>query len=429
MSGAGGGRPSTVGPAVAGWRCGLAWVPRLTQGAAAALAAAALGWTLWDGLTQPVVALAFGALIAVGTALPAHLPGDRERAPLGSAGALAYALLVEVDGRPADHGPLQVVAVTAVAALVGLLPRVARGRAPDPDRVARRLLAVGFAAACCHGAQAAGLLGGGPDRGPADALLTVALLALTGLCDAVLAATVTAARHDWPLRALVREELRGLLGIGTAICATGAVIALAAAVVGLWALPVFCVPLLLTQVSLRRHARVRAGYHQTIATLARVTEVAGHTPRGHARRVADLSRAMGRELGVIEPELTVLEYAALLHDLGQLSLREPLAGGATQGLDPGEQRRIALLGGAVVRRTAVSRRVAAVVERQADPYPEQPLTARIVRTANAFADLAPEGDAAAGRRALAELRARTDREFAPAVVAALDRVISRRGPM
>ena len=56
--------------------------------------------------------------------------------------------------------------------------------------------------------------------------------------------------------------------------------ALAVAVAGLWALPVFCVPLLLTQLSFRRYAAVRATYRQTIASLARATEIAGYTPPG-----------------------------------------------------------------------------------------------------------------------------------------------------
>ncbi len=48
--------------------------------------------------SQPVlpdleIALAFGALIAVGELVRVNLPGDRSAAPLGAAGALAYALL------------------------------------------------------------------------------------------------------------------------------------------------------------------------------------------------------------------------------------------------------------------------------------------------------------------------------------------------
>lgn len=51
-------------------------------------------------------------------------------------------------------------------------------------------------------------------------------------------------------------------------------------VVGLWALPVFSVPLLLTKLSFRRYAAVRTTYRQTIASPARATEIAGYTPAG-----------------------------------------------------------------------------------------------------------------------------------------------------
>ncbi|WP_240503364.1 HD domain-containing protein, partial [Streptomyces prasinopilosus] len=53
---------------------------------------------------------------------------------------------------------------------------------------------------------------------------------------------------------------------------------------------------------------------------------------GHARRVADLSRSVGRDMGLTEPDLRVLEYAALMHDIGQLSLVDPVPAGATAAL-------------------------------------------------------------------------------------------------
>ena len=71
--------------------------------------------------------------------------------------------------------------------------------------------------------------------------------------------------------------------------------------------------------------------------------------------------------------------------------------GATAALPAAEQRRIALLGGAVVRQTGVDAEVAVVVERQADPYREQPLPARIVRAVNAYDELAAGSRARAGR--------------------------------
>ncbi|MFF0136221.1 HD-GYP domain-containing protein [Streptomyces sp. NPDC005227] len=389
------------------------------------LAVLALGVTLWGGLDDRGTALAFGVLIAVGELARWSGAEERGSAPLGAAGALAYALLGENAGQRTGHGVLQVVAVVVAAALIGCVPHVARGRGPTLDHLARRVLTVAFAAVCFQPLYNQGRLM--EWRGPAVALLLVALLVLTTLWDAVLAAATAHARTRWPFGPLLRDELRATLGIGSAVCATGAVMSLAVAVVGLWALPVFSLPLLLTQLSFRRYAAVRVTYRQTIASLARATEIAGYTPAGHARRVAALSRAVGRELGLSEPDLTVLEYAALMHDIGQLSLVDPVPAGATAGLPPDEQRRIALLGGAVVRQTGVDAEVAVVVERQADPYRDQPITARIVRAVNAYEEMAREAGPGGPLTALENLRLATARDYQPEVVESLARVLSRPG--
>ncbi|MEU2064189.1 metal-dependent phosphohydrolase [Streptomyces sp. NPDC013455] len=396
---------------------------RFIHGAAALTAAGSLAVVLWTGLEDRGVALAFGALITVGElARWGDARSARQAAPLGAAGSLSYALLGPDAGRPTQHSAAQVVTVVLVAALLGAVPHIWAGRTPTVDHLARRVLTVGFAAVCFQPLFNRGVFTAW--GGPAYTLLLLTLLGLTALCGAVLAAALAHCRTRWPFGPLLREELRGLLGIGSAVCATGAVMALAMAVVGLWALPVFCLPLLLVQLSLRRYAAVRATYRQTIASLARATEIAGCTPAGHAHRVAALSLAVGRDLGLTGPELTVLEYAALMHDIGQLSLVDPVPAGATAALPAAEQRRIALLGGAVVRQTGVDAAVAVVVERQADPYAEQPLAARIVRAVNAYDEktlgTGPEGPL----RALEELRLGTAGDYAPEVVESLARVLA-----
>ncbi|MFK0020808.1 HD-GYP domain-containing protein [Streptomyces sp. NPDC090798] len=387
------------------------------------LAVVSLAVVLWRGLDERGVALAFGILIAVGELTRWSGAEEREPAPLAAAGALAYALLGENAGHRTDHGVPEIVAVVVAAALIGCVPHVARGRGPTADHLTRRVLTVAFAAVCFQPLYNQGrLMGWG---GPSYALLLVSLLVLTALCDAVLAAAMAHARTRWPFGPLLRDELRAMLGIGSAVCATGAVMSLAVAVVGLWALPVFSLPLLLTQLSVRRYAAVRVTYRQTIASLARATEIAGYTPAGHARRVAALSRAVGRELGLSEPDLTILEYAALMHDIGQLSLVDPVPAGATSALSADEQRRIALLGGAVVRQTGVDAEVAVVVERQADPYREQPVTARIVRAVNAYEEMAREAGPGGPLTALEKLRLATARDYQPEVVESLARVLLR----
>ncbi|MFJ5938084.1 HD-GYP domain-containing protein [Streptomyces sp. NPDC093071] len=405
------------------------------RAAALLLALAALGSTLWSGVDQPGEALAFGTLVALGElARWGAAPGEREPAPLAAAGALAYALLGESAGSATTHGVLQIVAVVAAASLAGIVPHLARGRGPGPDHLARRVLTVGFAAVCFQPLYNSGAVVRHLGDGPLYVLLLGLLLVLTALWDAVLAALLLRARTGYPYGPLLRDELRALLGIGSAVCATGTVMALGVAAAGLWALPVLAVPLLLTQVSYRRYEAVRTVNRQTIASLARATEVAGCTPPGHAHRVAALSAAVGRELGLSGTELTVLEHAALMHDIGQLSLVDPVEGGATALLPAEEQRRIALLGGEVVRRTGVPAAVAVIVERQADPYREQPLPARIVRTVNAYDDLASAGPGTgvgggpgAALGALERLRLGTARDHHPDVVECLARVLARGG--
>ncbi|MFD4124106.1 HD-GYP domain-containing protein [Streptomyces globisporus] len=404
------------------------------RGAALLLALVALAHTLVHGLAEPGLALVFGLLVAAGELVRRDAAaGEREPAPLAAAGALAYALLGDSAGRPTTHGALQVIALVVAAQALAAVPRRACGRRTDADRAARRTLTVGFAAVCFQPLYASGQAERWFGDGPWFPLFPLTVLALTALCDAVLAALLarSAARAERPgalppYGSLLVDEVRALAGIGTAIGATGVVTALGVAVAGPWAPAVLCGPLLLTQVSARRYTAVRTTCGQTMASLARATEIAGYTPPGHARRVAALATAVGRELGLTGPRLTVLEHAALMHDIGQLSLLDPVAGGATARLPAAEQRRIALLGGAVVRRTGAGPEVAAVVEQQADPYREQLLAARIVRTVNAYDDLC--GESVGGPlRALEQLRLGTGHDHQPQVVEALGRVLARGG--
>jgi len=135
-----------------------------------------------------------------------------------------------------------------------------------------------------------------------------------------------------------------------------------------------------------------------------------------------------------DSELRDLEYAALMHDIGQLSLTEPIPGGATVVAAPTEQRRIAGLGADVIRQTGVLDEVARIVDRQAEPYrraheiarTEVPLASRIIKAVNAYDDLV--GDSAeTGRRleALERLRLGMAYEYDPLVVESLSKIVER----
>jgi HD domain len=383
--------------------------------------------TAVNGVLDVHAALAFGALIAFGELLRLNLPGDREAAPIASAGAIGYALLLRVGDTPVKTGADQVIAVTAIAMIVGALPHLAVGRPARLTAMSARLLGVACVAIAFRPlANDAAIGGKWWDQLP----VMLALVVVAWLFEAVVSALIRTEALRTKFVVALGDEFRVQLPIGAATGASALLIAFAAEVMGLAAVAVFAAPLLVTQVALRRYAGIRATYLQTVRALARSTEVGGYVEAGHSARVSKLAVAIGRELGMKEAALLELEYAALMHDIGQLSLRDPVPGGATVLVARDEQRRIAEYGAEVIGQARVLDSVADIVRRQSDPCrpadrsQPPPLSSRIIRAANAYDDLV--GSSAEETRAAAaveRLRLDTAVEYDPRVVEALSRLV------
>src|SRR6516162_3323062 len=420
--------------------------------AAGVVLVASVAQTAVEGLRDPRIAVAFGVLIAFGEVLRLNLPGDRETAPIGMAGALAYALLIRVGVNPVHYTAEQVVTITAIAMILGALPHLAVGRPAKVSSMATRLLCVAFVAFIFRP-----LAGNGAvvrDWGLAVSLMT-SLTVVALLLEAVLTALIRVDEQRARFRVALVDEMRVQLPLGAAVGASALLIAFAAEVMGLAALTVFTAPLLVTQVAFRRYAGIRTTYLQTVRALAKVTEIGGYVEAGHSERVSRLAIAIGRELGIHEPELLELEYAALMHDIGQLSLHDPIPGGATVLVSRQDQQRIAELGADVIQQAQVLGSVAEIVRRQNEPYrglevshegftgrtghaghpgrlgdstpSGPPLSSRIIKAANAFDDLVGSAlDPGRAAAAVQQLRLDTASEYDPEAVEALSRVVSRR---
>jgi hypothetical protein len=516
-----------------------------------------------DGPNQRTIALAFGAVIAIGEAMRITLPGGRDNAPLSATACLGYALVYRIGGHPANWTASQVVVVIAVAAAIGSVPQVLIGRLPSAGYLIRRVGVTGliaciartvlyphlghathddfllvFSALACLGllldsawaavfaattappqltaayfaqpiAYAQAEFGLGPEYGgyggygegavasaspthPESAASTAqsahvpdpaASTAMSGGSPgpAAFAGQVPEAEPSPDVAVVDRisvtrrlsrffmvwvRECTATARICPAVAALAVAVALAADPLGLWVLPIAAAPILVMQRALRRYAAIRATYQQTIRALSRITDLAGYTEPGHARRVCRLALAIGRELGMTEPELLDLEYAALLHDLGQLSLADPLPGGATVTAAPEVVAEVAARGAEVVRQTGVLDRVAMLVEAQCTAYqdlvgggsgrrgarasgsastapvsgepaldepgldesalnePGARRAAAVLRVANDFEDLrSAEPGPAAPTAALARIRLGDGRLYDPQAVAALARLV------
>lgn len=394
----------------------------------------AVSSTVSEGVTRPVLAAVFILFIGIGELLRISLPGRRDAAPLGGAAAIAYALLPVTTGVTAWYGIPQTVMMVTIGMLVGAAPRALAGRPVSVDDLARRVISVTVAAAIFRPILGSGVFDPTHPTWQLAATMSGAAIAAATV-DALIAAAIRAAGDHAPLGTSIIDELRALVGISSAISATGVLIALAYPFMGVLAIPVFATPLMLTQFSFRRYATIRDTYLQTIRALSRVTEVGGQTETGHSRRVGRLAVMVGRELGLSERVILDLEYASLMHDIGQLSLPTPIPGGATTMVSHADQVRIAGLGAAVIRQSGAMERAAVIVERQADSYrpsggePDStlPMESRIIRVCNAYDDLVGSSlEIDRKVQAVERLQLSTAREFDPRVVDVLTRIVERQ---
>ena len=439
------------------------------------VSAAAVLDLVTHGVAQPAAAAAFGATIAFGEAIRIALPHGRESAPLASTAAFGFAFCITIDGVRTTYGVGEVVAVVALGTVFGLSVQSYAGRQARPGYLARRILVAGFAALVFRSWLEHGPLAGQLDQHNPLALCLVlgAVATAAGALDHVLASLmplqgpsgsgrasgviggqsvsgqlVGGPSHWDPVRPAIRPGglARRLLSGFRDDCLAAAwvcptIILFAVAIVmtanplGLWVLPIAAAPILVVQRSLRRYAEISATYQQTIRALSRVTELADYTEPGHARRVCHLALAIGRDLALPESQLLDLEYAALLHDIGQLSLTDPIPSGATVLIAPERAASVAALGAAVVRQTGVLDRVADILEQQWRPFcPEHSdepivLAGAIIRAANAYDDLAG-GALDPDRRlsAVSRIRLGMAAEYDPRVVESLTRIVESADP-
>lgn len=392
------------------------------------------GGSLVDQLVRHRLTVAFFvAAVTVGELFRLRMPSGREAAPLASASALAIVFIGQVDGEPTfDVAAGFVVLVVAAGLLLAALVRGVQGRAVGLDQVAARLVGMATAAwlARAFSPDGESLWILEVDTRVSSWLVAIGMVAVAGIgigVELVLSSAVRSERQRTPWLAALRDEFGEAAPLTAAVVVSGPMVALMAPALGLLSLPVALFPLVVTYVAVGRYVQNRVTYRQTIATLSHLTEHGGYTPTGHAERVADLSVRMGRVLGISDRALRDVEYAALLHDLGQISLVEPIPDGATVLAAPSDQRDIADEGARIIRHAEGLDAVADYVEAQTTPYrqvrelgEEVPMASRIIKVANAFDDLT------GGREDPAEVQAANERihlglgyQYDPEVVEAL----------
>lgn len=254
----------------------------------------------------------------------------------------------------------------------------------------------------------------------------------------------------------------------------GGVIAVAYDAVGLYALAVFAVPLLLmrnTQAAFVRHSQrashrlreaaetiraqnvsleqanqlLRERSTAAMESLSATVDARDAYTAGHSRRVRELALSLGRALGLSQPELDLLDRAALFHDIGKLAVPDSIL------LKPGRldedewrtMQRHAEEGARIIERLGFLQDAVPAIRHHHERwdgtgYPDRlrgdeiPVGARIIHVADALDSMLTTRIYRSARpleAALAEIRDASGSQFCPRCVAALERLLPLDAPL
>lgn len=100
----------------------------------------------------------------------------------------------------------------------------------------------------------------------------------------------------------------------------GAVIALLYANTGMWTTALFIIPLFLARYSFQLYLEMRESNIETVAALTSAIDASDPFTHGHSYRVSQYAILIAKEMGWSAKDIETLEYAALLHDVGKISV-------------------------------------------------------------------------------------------------------------
>jgi hypothetical protein len=214
-----------------------------------------------------------------------------------------------------------------------------------------------------------------------------------------------------------------------ALAVTGALFGLAYPTIGWWALAVAGLPYVFAHSGFRRLHDTKRTYRQTIRALARIPEVAGLGSEGHADRTTALALEIAKEVGLPPAVVEDLEFAALMHDIGRITLTDPAI--VQAGYTDAD---IAKWGAEIIAQAPYLDRVAEHVRRLNDPFrqpgeqvdPTMSMISKIIRAASAY-DHAIQEQGFTSLQAVEELHRGAAYDYDPEVVASLRKVLERRG--
>ncbi len=177
---------------------------------------------------------------------------------------------------------------------------------------------------------------------------------------------------------------------------------------------------------------LQEAYFSTVRSLAAAVDAKDPFTRGHSDRVALYAKMMGEKLGLSAEQVTALEMAAFLHDIGKIGVKEEilLKPGRLTDAEMNQMRHHPLIGANILKPVGFPWPITPVVRHHherwdGDGYPaglkgdEIPLLARVLTVADAFEAMIADRPYRVGRtveQGVEELRRCSGSQFDARVV-------------
>lgn len=104
----------------------------------------------------------------------------------------------------------------------------------------------------------------------------------------------------------------------------GAIIALVYHSYGWWTILLFLVPIFLARYSFKLYIEMKEAHINTVAALTSAIDANDPFTHGHSYRVSRYALRVGRAMGLTMRDLEILEYGALLHDIGKIAIQHDI---------------------------------------------------------------------------------------------------------
>jgi putative nucleotidyltransferase with HDIG domain len=383
-----------------------------------------------------VLGIAFWTLVvAAASAAPVRMPGgtvvDVTIAPVVAAAVL---------GGPVAAVVVSIVGTIELRAIKGLLPG-SSGGIPWYGMLYNQASIVipALGAATLYSAIA----GATPPFLPLSLLAVIAAGAVHFLVNNFLTAAAVGLRERRPVFSVFVGNLRqfGLALAGlTPVAWLMATVYTVAGPIGI--LP-FALPLYTTRSGYQKVVEIREMFTQTVRSLASAVDAKDPFTAGHSVRVQTIAKDLGREMGCNEDELEALEWGGLLHDIGKIGIPDAIL--LKQGALTRHERIV--MNGHPVKGEEILKPVAKLGPElpiirhhhewyNGSGYPDHligeeiPKLARIMHVADAYEAMTAARPyrmtPLTEEQAIGELRRYTGVQFDPVVVAAFERILSRR---